>query len=127
LTAKRSGGEKKTFEVKVGKLEEGEVAEAEIEEEKDLGMSVDEITPELARQLGLSVESGVVVVQVEAQSAAGEAGMRRGDVILEIDQERVKSIDDYRERIPRYKKGDTVLFLVQRRGATLYLTLKIWE
>ena len=120
-------GEKKTLEVKVGKLEEGEAAKAEIGEEKDLGMRVDEITPELARQLGLSVESGVVVVQVEAQSPAGEAGMRRGDVILEMDQERVKSIDDYRERIRRYKKGDTVLFLVQRRGATLYLTLKIWE
>jgi len=120
-------GKKKNFEVKTGKLDELLEKEEPVEEKSDLGMTVDEITPEMARQFGLSEESGLVVVQVEDNSPAGEAGIRQGDIILEIDQEPVKNIDAYRKRIRRYKKGDTLLFLVKRKGATLYLTLKVWE
>ncbi len=119
-------GEKKSLQVKIGKLEEQREAKAEIEEEKNLGMTLDEVTPELARQFGLSEESGLVVGQVEPNSPAGEAGLMRGDIILEIDQEQVRNMDEYRKRIHNYKKGDTILFLVKRTRATLYLTLKIW-
>ncbi len=120
-------GEKKGFEVKIGKLEEEQVEEEPAEERADLGMSVDEITPELARQFGLSEERGLVVVRVENNSPAAEAGIRRGDIIMEMDQEPLKDLDKYLEKIRQYKKGDTILFLIKRRQATLYLTLKVWE
>ena len=120
-------GEKKVIEVKIGKMEEGKEPGALIEEKSDLGMTVDEITPDLMRHFGLSEKSGLVVTQVESSSPAEEAGIRRGDVIIEIDQEPIKNIDEYIEMIQRYKKGDTVLFLINRGGTTLYLTLKIWE
>jgi len=120
-------GERKRFEVKIGKLKEEQAEEEAAEERSDLGMTVDEITPELARQFDLSEERGLVVVQVENNSPAGEAGMRRGDIILEIDQEPIEDIDEYSKKIRRYKKGDTILFLVKRREATLYVTLKVWE
>ncbi len=120
-------GEKKSFEVKISKLEEEQVEEEPAEARADLGMTVDEITPELARQFGLSEERGLVVVQVENNSPAEEAGIRRGDIIVEIDKEPMKDMDKYREKIRRYKKGDTILFLIKRREATLYLTLKVWE
>jgi serine protease Do len=94
-------GEKKSLQVKIGKLEEQREAKAEIEEETNLGMTLDEITPELARQFGLSEESALVVGQVEPNSPAGEAGLMRGDIILEIDQEAVKNMDEYRKRIHR--------------------------
>jgi S1-C subfamily serine protease len=67
------------------------------------------------------------VVQVENNSPAGEAGIRRGDIILEIDQKPIRDIDEYIKKIRPYKKGDTILFLVKRRQATLYLTLKVWD
>ena len=120
-------GEKKSFEVKIAKLNDAQERKEPVEEKSDLGMTVNEITPELARQFGLSDESGLVVVQVEDNSPAGEAGIRQGDIIMEIDQEPVESVDAYSKMIRRYKKGDTILFLVRRSGATLYLTLSVWE
>ncbi|MBW1916309.1 MAG: PDZ domain-containing protein, partial [Deltaproteobacteria bacterium] len=60
-------------------------------------------------------------------SPAGEAGIRQGDIIVEVDQEPMKNLVRYKEKIRQYKKGDTILFLVNRGGATLYLTLKVWE
>ena len=120
-------GKRKSLEVKMGKLEEEQAEEEAAEERSDLGMTVDEITPEMARQFGLSEARGLLVVQVENNSPAGEAGIRRGDIILEMDQEPMKDMDEYSKKIRRYKKGDTILFLVKRREATLYLTLKVWE
>jgi serine protease Do len=120
-------GQKESFKVKIGKLEEEKEAEAAVEEKSDVGMTVEEITPELARHFGLSEKSGVVVVEVDSNSPAGEAGIRQGDIIVEIDQQPMKRIDDYRKKIRQYKKGDTILLLLKRGGSTLYLTLKIWE
>jgi serine protease Do len=120
-------GKRKSLEVKIGKLKEEQEEEEAAEERSDLGMTVDEITPEMARPFGLSKARGLVVVQVEPNSPAGEAGIRRGDIILEMDQEPMEDMDEYSKKIRRYKKGDTILFLVKRREATLYLTLKVWE
>jgi serine protease Do len=120
-------GKHKSLEVKMGKLKEEQAEEELAEEVSDLGMTVDEITPELARQFGLSDERGLVVVQVENNSPAGEAGLRHGDIIVEMDQEPMIDLDEYSKKIRQYTKGDTILFLVKRGEATLYLTLKVWE
>ena len=120
-------GKKKSFKVKLGKLEEEKEPEAVVEEKSEIGMTVEEITPELARHFGLSQESGVVVVQVDGNSPAEEACIRQSDIIVEIDQVSVKNLDDYKKKIRQYNKGDTLLLLLKRGGSTLYLTLKIWE
>jgi serine protease Do len=120
-------GKKNTFQVEVGELkEEGEppaVAEAEV----NLGLTVKEITPELARNFRLSETSGLVVVQVEANSPAEEAGIAPGDIILEVDQAAVKTLGEFNKKVSSYKAGDTILLLINRRGSTLYITLKIWK
>ncbi|MBW2608828.1 MAG: Do family serine endopeptidase [Deltaproteobacteria bacterium] len=120
-------GKTESIEVEVAELEEEKEKEKIVEEKTDLGMAVEEITPEMARKFGLTEKKGIIVVQVEGNSPAGEAGIRQGDMIIEVDQEPMKDIDRYREKIRQYKKGDTILFLAKRRGATLYLTLKVWE
>jgi serine protease Do len=120
-------GQEESFKVKIGKLEEEKEAEAAVEKKSDVGMTVKEITPELAQHFGLSEKSGVVVVEVDDNSPAGEAGIRQGDIIVEIDQQPMKNIDDYGKKIQQYKKGDTILLLLKRGGSTLYLTLKIRE
>ena len=104
-----------------GEKETPEVAEAE----PNLGMTLKELTPELAGNLGLSETSGLVVVQVESSSPAAEAGIRPGDIILELDQVPMKNLEQFIEKIKDYKAGDTILLLTKRRSATLYLTLKI--
>ena len=120
-------GQKKVFQVKIGKMKEGQEAEATQKLKPNLGMRVEELTPQLADQFGLKEKSGLVVVDVESNSPAQEAGIQQGDLILEIDQEPVKSLKDFNERISKYRKGDVILLLVKRHGSTLYVTLKVWE
>ncbi len=120
-------GRKKKFEVEVGEIKEEKGAPAARESKPKLGMTVNEITPELARKLELSEDSGVVVVRVDANSPAKEANIRPGDVILEVDQEEIKNLEAYEKKIEGYKPGDTILFLISRKGTTLYVTLKIEE
>jgi serine protease Do len=122
-------GKKKRFDVKIAELEEGiEEGETQEEEKRDLGMTVDEITPSMARQLGLSDERGVVVVRVESNSPAEKAGIARGDVIREINREPVNDVETYKEKIRQHKKGDVILFHVKKQGGpTLFVPLKVKE
>ncbi|MBN1830863.1 MAG: DegQ family serine endoprotease [Deltaproteobacteria bacterium] len=122
-------GKKKRFEVKIDELEE-EIEEGETpgEEKRDLGMTVDEITPSVARQLDLSDERGVVVVRVESNSPAEKAGIARGDVIREINREPVNDVGTYMEKIRQHTKGDVILFRIKKRGGpTLFVPLKVEE
>ncbi len=70
-------GKKKSFQVKTGELKEEDESPVVSEVSPNLGLMVKEVTPELARNFGLSETSGLVVVQVESNSPAGEAGMRQ--------------------------------------------------
>lgn len=120
-------GKKKSFEVKIAELKDDKEASVVAEAKPKLGMTVEDLTPELAKNFGLSEAKGVVVVQVEDGSSAAEAGVRAGDVILEIDQSAVKDVKDFNRKIESYKPGDTILVLAKRRGATVFLTLKVRE
>jgi serine protease Do len=120
-------GQKKSFEIKIAELKDEKEAPVVTEAKPRLGMTVEDLTPELAKNFGLSEAKGVVVVQVEDGSSAAEAGLRAGDVILEIDQSPVKDVKDFGRKIESYKAGDTVLILAKRRGATVFLTLKVRE
>lgn len=109
--------------VAVGELKEEEVVAA-VPEKGELGMTVQRLTPQIAESLGLEKTEGVVVTQVESGSAADEAGIRRGDVILEIDRKAVRSVDEYKKSVATIRKGRGVLFLVRRGESTLFLALK---
>jgi serine protease Do len=120
-------GKKNTFQLKVGELKEESKPPAVSEAKPNLGLTLKEITPELAKNFRLSETTGLVVAQVEANSSAAEAGLAPGDIILEVDQEPLKSLGEFNKKITSYGAGDTVLLLINRRGTSLYLTLKIWE
>ena len=65
-----------------------------------LGMSVDQLTPQTARQLGLPAQTtGVVVTEVQSASPAEEAGLRRGDVVQEVNRKSVTSTQQFRSAI----------------------------
>jgi serine protease Do len=120
-------GRAERIQVKIGELEGEKEAEVEVAEGPKLGLTVHELTPELAQGYGLTETSGLVVVDVEGNSPASEAGIRPGDLIVEIDQVPARDLDRFNKIISGYRDGDTVLFLVKRRGTTLYLTLKVTE
>jgi serine protease Do len=104
------------------------VSSSELETKKRdtlAGLSVIELTNEIAKQLGLSRgEKGVVIVRVEPYSAADEAGLKRGDVIQEINQRKVTGIRDFNNITSRIKEGDTVLLFINRGQRKFYITLK---
>ena len=112
-----------TLSVAVGELKEEEVV-ASVPEKGALGMTVQKVTPQIAESLGMDKTDGVVVTDVEAGSAADEAGIRRGDVIVEIDRKPIRSIDEYKKSVTAIRKGKGVLFLVRRGESTLFLALK---
>jgi len=120
-------GQRKVFQVKIEKMREQQMAEAASGAKPSLGMTVEELTPQLASQFGLKEKSGLVVVDVESGSPAQDAGIQPGDLILEIDQEPVRGIESFNKKLSKYKKGDVILFLIKRGVSTLYLTLKVWE
>jgi serine protease Do len=87
------------------------------------GVTVDELTPQIARQLDLPAGSrGVVVTQVRPGPAA-DAGLRRGDVIQEVNRKPVTSVTEF-ERAIRQAGKQAVVLLVNRGGSTLYLALE---
>lgn len=118
-------GRMKTFQVKVGELEEEKEATIISEKSPRLGMTVEEITPEIARRLNLSDTTGLVVVRVERNSPAAEAGILSGDVILEVDQVPVKEMDSFNRKMQGYNPGDKILFLIKRGGFTQYITIEL--
>jgi serine protease Do len=89
------------------------------------GVSVRELTPELAKQLGVSdVEKGVVAVKVDPGSRMHEAGIRPGDVILQINQKNIGSMEDYRKAASTVREKERVLLLIHRKGSDLFVTVK---
>jgi len=64
-----------------------------------------------------------VVVGVEAGSPAGEAGIRQGDLIVEVNRQTVNSVDEVKEKIHQTKDKDRLLLLVQRQNGKLYVPL----
>ena len=88
-----------------------------------LGLSLQPVTPQVARQLNLASEEGLIITDVDPTGPAAEAGLARGDVILEINKQSVATVDDVRSALD--KAGSRpVLMLVARQGRTIYLTVR---
>jgi serine protease Do len=122
------GGDTKELTIKVAARPDEEAKKPEEpKKEVRLGMTLQNLTPDLARQLGLKEAKGVVVTGVERGSPAAEAGLMRGDVILEAAHQPVNTIDDFYSQADKLKEGEGLLLLVQRREVTQYLVLKLPE
>jgi serine protease Do len=67
---------------------------------------------------------GVVVRSVRPGSAADKAGLRSGDVILEIDRKPIEDLSDFQKAVGNINKDEVVLVLVDRGETTLFLTLR---
>jgi len=117
-------GKRKTLEVTVGKLKDAE-AEAEKVKAAELGLTVQDLTPDVAEELGLDKSvKGVLVASVARRSPAAEAGIRPGDVIEMVGNKRVTSAAEFRKLLAQRKKGESVLVLVRRDDQTLFRVIK---
>jgi serine protease Do len=88
------------------------------------GLQLGEVNPQIAQRFHLKEEKGVVVAGIEPGSRAEEAGMQRGDLILEVNRQPVGSVKDVLENINRSKDKDHLLLLVQRDNGKLFIPLE---
>ncbi|MDK2896985.1 MAG: serine protease Do [Candidatus Atribacteria bacterium] len=130
-------GDKTTVEVwRDGKLLTLEVVLEELPQEEtslavpqtiDLGLEVEEITSDHVKQFALKRERGVVIVSIQPGGVADQAGLRLGDVVLEINRRPVESLNDWYSALSEVEPGKTVLFLIDRGGRTYYVPVKTME
>jgi serine protease Do len=121
------GSKHLTIPVTIGELKENELASARGEEQpgSGWGLQVGEITPDIAREFNLQSDKGVVVRQVKPDSPGAEAGLEQGDVILEVNHEKVNTLKDFMAQAKAAKdQKKPALLLVQRGNMTLYTVIK---
>ncbi|MCF8061627.1 MAG: Do family serine endopeptidase [Deltaproteobacteria bacterium] len=90
------------------------------EDDTRWGLRLQDLTPQIARQLGVDGDRGAVVAAVEPGSPAQRASLRRGDVILEVDREPVASAEDAKRSV---EGKDSVLLLVQRKDVKRFVAM----
>lgn len=91
-----------------------------------LGVSINEVTDEVARKYNLTAIRGIFVTGVNQGSGAADAGVQAGDVIISIDGKEVNTVSDLQEIVARHRPGDKVDVIIERKGEEkkLRVTLK---
>jgi serine protease Do len=117
-------GKEETISVKIGTMQEEGQKAISPQEKSDWGMMVQELTPQLAQQLGLeSGTTGVVISDVNEGSPAAEAGLRPGDLITEVNRTAIRNMNDYQQALNKVKNGENLLLLVKRGSGAFYAVL----
>jgi serine protease Do len=109
--------------IKVGEmpLEETRVA---LTSDRELGIRVEPITPELTQRFNLTATSGVVVTEVEHGSPGDLAGIREGDVILEVNRKKITDPGSFRQALASLAPSEPALIYLQREGRGQYLVMR---
>jgi len=120
----RENQERQTIKLRIAELREEPVTLTAHVPER-FGLAVQELSPSLRNDLGISEDlTGVMVSQVEQGSVAEEAGVQQKDVILEVNRQKVQDLSSYRAALQKTAKGKNVLLLIQRGESTFFLTLQ---
>jgi serine protease Do len=88
------------------------------------GMEIQELTPALANKLGLAEDgAGVLVSKVEPGGPASQAGIKTGDLIVEVNRQKVSNLDEYNNLISALKPGESIMVLRTRDNNSLYVVI----
>ncbi len=123
------GGKIHTVKVTIGQLPDADLASLDVEEshpEKTnaalLGMNLRDLTNQEKKKLEL--DSGILVLAVDAGSAAATAGITKGDIILMLNKEKIKDVKGFKNIVSALKKGKSAAILVRRGKGSQFLVLK---
>ena len=118
---------KKQMEVNVvvGELQDEALKAKKSEIEKDIGLVVQDITPEIAKHLNLKKDvRGVIVTDVLPGSPAQDADIRSGDVIREIGRRPVRSVVEFKSALKNSSIKEGIVMLIQRDNSTFYAVIR---
>jgi serine protease Do len=123
------GGKERSFSVTLGQMPEQEArAEGGGEGEDKWGLTVANVSVEIARRFQLSPDQrGVVVVAVEPGGQADAAGLQAGDVVEEVNQQPVNSVQEFNSAVAQGGNRETLLLLVRRGENSSYVALRKQE
>lgn len=118
-------GKEKTIKVRIGAMDTDDKGQpVESGKVPKLGMSLQELTPELAERFDYEGAKGVLVTAVEADSLAARAGIKQGDLIEEVNRKQVTKPEQVKQLVKESKKK-SLLLLVRQGDASRYLALKL--
>jgi serine protease Do len=124
--------QRKTLNVTIGEInldqetgQRGDADEATEDTTAGFGMSLGGLTADRARRLGVpSGTNGAVITEIDPSGAAARAGLREGDVILQISRKPVASAADASRLLQQVQSGGTAFILVWRQGNELFITVR---
>jgi len=112
--------------VKIGEQPGEETVVAAEPKGEGLGVTVESLSEEMAQVYGLRGRTGVVVTGVASGGAAEAAGIKEGDVLLEVNRRRVGSVEEFKSAVAALKPGEAVPMQIERVGAgRQYIVLKV--
>ncbi|MBF0278540.1 MAG: Do family serine endopeptidase [SAR324 cluster bacterium] len=115
-------GETKIIQVKLGERpEDPTIAKKKPEENVVLGITVEALTPEKSKQLGYEEGTGVLITKIEEKSAAAKAGLRVGNLIVEVDRKTITNIEEFKNTIEEANIEEGVLFLIRTQQTSQYI------
>jgi len=119
-------GKRETLTVKLGKRpSEDEIASTRPDALGQLGLSVQELTGDLAERFGYQGLSGVIISQVEAGSLAERAGIKRGMLIIEVNRTQISNTKEFNKAIEQASKADAVLLLINNGQYNQFVVLPL--
>jgi serine protease Do len=117
-------GKRQEIDITIGKLgDQHLMAETPAESADELGLSVQTLTPQLAQHFGAKAGQGVVVTQVKPDSIAAQAGIKNGDIILQVNRKPVDSAAAFNRAIGESPREKRVLLLIASGSTQRYVVL----
>ena len=93
----------------------------------DLGLTVRQLTPELAARQRLSLDRGVIISRLDPGGRAADAGLQAGDVVLMVNNATIETVRDFKKALQDGKTQSYLRFLVQRQQSRLFIVVKLGE
>jgi serine protease Do len=113
------------LDVTIGTMPEEGTEVTPARKESAWGLTVQNLTPELAKRFGWEAdERGVIISEIDPTSTAAEARLRPGDLIKEVNRQKIQNLRDYNQALEKAAKDESLLLLVKRGENTFYVALK---
>ncbi len=110
-------GQEMTVKATIIELETETTSQKEEKTDKDVGLSLTPLTSNLARRYGLSTAEGLLITDVKEFSPAARAGLVAGEIILEVNRNKVTSVKEFKDVLKKAEPGEEIILLVRREEA----------